>query len=240
MPQGAVRDRLIDALDFATLAEAEAMALRLKGRVGMVKVGLELLHAEGPEAVRRLTVAGHRVFCDCKLHDIPNTVAGAARALTATGLAMFNVHAGGGAAMMRAAKEAADEAARAAGLAPPLVVGVTVLTSLDQDDLGALGVGRPLDEQVADLARLAQQAGLDGVVASAHEIACVRQACGRDFRIVTPGIRPSGAGADDQKRTMTPREAIAGGADYLVVGRPITRAADPPAAADAIVREMAS
>jgi orotidine-5'-phosphate decarboxylase len=230
VPGAALRDRLIVALDFPTVAEAEAMGRRLAGRVGMVKVGLELLHAEGPDAVRRLAGAGHRVFCDCKLHDIPNTVAAAARALAATGAAMLNVHVAGGAEMMRAAKEAAPGV---------LVIGVTVLTSLDQDDLSALGVGRPLEEQVSHLARVAQEAGLDGVVASAREIRAVREACGPDFLIVTPGIRPRSAAADDQKRVAAPREAIQAGADYIVVGRPITRSRDPAGAAEAVVKEMA-
>jgi len=233
MPQAPVQSRLIAALDFPTLAEALRVAEGLKGRVGLVKVGLELLHAEGPEAVRRLVAAGHRVFCDCKLHDIPNTVAGAARALAASGAGMLNVHVAGGLEMMRAAKEAV-------GVDGPLVIGVTVLTSLDQDDLSELGVGRPLDELVAALARLAREAGLDGVVASAREIGLVRAACGPDFLIVTPGIRPRHAEVHDQKRTMTPGEAMRAGADYLVVGRPITQAADPAAAADAIVQEMAA
>lgn len=210
------------------------LAVRLVPHVGALKVGLELFNAEGPAALSALAAAGAKVFYDAKLHDIPNTVAGAMRAALHWRPWMINVHASGGAAMMRAAAETARAAAE-----PPLVVAVTVLTSIGAQQLrDELGVAHAPAEQVVRLARLAQDCGLDGVVASPLEAAAIRAACGPEFLIVTPGVRPAGAASDDQSRVATPRAAIAAGADFLVVGRPITAAADPVAAARAVAEEL--
>lgn len=233
------RDKLIVALDLPSGNAATRMAERLEGHVGMFKVGSELFTAEGPVPVRYLVTTGHEVFLDLKFHDIPNTVRAAARGAAELGVRMMNVHASGGRKMM----EAALEGARSAGIgtgseACPKVLAVTVLTSLESRDLEELGISGTPVEAVIRLARLAQDAGLDGVVASAREISALRQACGPDFLIVTPGIRPATAATHDQARIATPASAIAAGADYLVVGRPIIGAADVAAAADALVAEM--
>ena len=222
------------ALDRPDLAEALRLAEAVRGHVGGLKVGLEFITALGPEGIRRVMAEGLPVFADVKFHDIPNTVAGASRALAALKPAIFNVHAAGGLAMMRAAREAAGE-----GEGRPKVIAVTVLTSLGEGDLAAVGQNGPAVAQVTRLALLAKEAGLDGVVCSPQEIAAVRAACGPDFLIVTPGVRPAGAALGDQTRVMTPAEAIRAGADTLVIGRPITAAADPGAAARAIVAEIA-
>ena len=233
-------NRILVALDVDSSARALALADTLRGTVAGYKIGKQLFTAEGPEVVRALTARGDRVFLDLKFHDIPNTVAGAVRSAIATGAWMVNVHASGGSAMMRAAAEAAHDTAAKTGAARPLVIGVTVLTSMDEAALAEVGTTRPVIEQVVHLARLAKAAGLDGVVASPQEIAAIRTACGPDFHIVTPGIRPAGqAGTDDQARTLTPKEAVAAGATYLVIGRPITAAANPRAAAEAIAAETA-
>ena len=232
------RDKLIVALDLPSGCAATQMAERLHGHVGLFKVGSELFTAEGPVPVRYLITTGHKVFLDLKFHDIPNTVRAAAREAAELGVSMFNVHASGGRKMMEAALEGACGVPLAGSDTRPKVLAVTILTSLDTQDLAELGVaGTPL-EAVARFARLAQGAGLDGVVASAREITAIRQACGPEFLIVTPGIRPASADTNDQARIATPARAIAAGADYLVVGRPITGAPDPVAAADAIVAEM--
>jgi len=231
------RQRLIVALDFPSLAQALEMAERLMGRVGMLKIGLELLMAEGPRAASRLVGMGVSVFADTKLSDIPNTVAGAAAAIARLGVSMFNVHATAGVEAMRAAREASDKAAVEAGKQRPLVLGVTVLTSLDQDSLAQQGISSTVLEQVVRLARLSEKAGLDGVVASPAEVRAIKEACGADFITVVPGIRPQ-AVEDDQRRTMTPREAVEAGADYIVIGRPITKAADPVKAVEDIVASM--
>ena len=206
----------------------------------MFKVGSELFTAEGPVTVRYLVTTGHKVFLDLKFHDIPNTVRAAAREAAELGVSLVNVHASGGRKMMEAALEGV-RSARAAGSGAgerPKVLAVTILTSLESGDLEELGISGTPVEAVIRLARLAKSAGLDGVVASPREISAMRQACGPGFLIVTPGIRPATAATNDQARIATPASAIAAGADYLVVGRPITGASDPVAAADAIAAEM--
>jgi orotidine-5'-phosphate decarboxylase len=231
---------ILVALDVDSAARAIALADTLRGSVGGVKVGKQLFTAEGPGIVRTLAERGDRVFLDLKFHDIPNTVAGAVAAAVDTGAWMVNVHASGGRKMMQAAVEAAANAAARASRPRPLVIGVTVLTSLDGAQLLETGVSRSVVDQVSYLAGLAQQSGLDGVVASPQEIAVIRRGCGPDFLIVTPGIRP-GNGAlakDDQARTMSPAEAVRAGASYLVIGRPITAAGDPRVAAEGIVAQM--
>ena len=236
------RERLLVALDVESGARALELADALRGSAGGFKVGLRLFTREGPALVRRLVDSGARVFLDLKFHDIPNTVAQAVESAVATGAWMINVHAAGGMAMMQAAARAAAETASRTGQPAPLVVGVTVLTSMDEATLRTTGVERPLLEQVLDLARMARAAGLDGVVASPIETHAIRAACGPDFAIVTPGIRGAAAGGDkgDQARTMGPGEAVAAGATYIVVGRPIIASADPPAAARAILEELAT
>ncbi len=226
-------DRVFVALDTADVERAVSLAASLAGLVGGIKLGKAFFTANGPQGVKR-AAAGLPVFLDLKFHDIPATVADAVRAAISLAPVMLTVHASGGAGMMRAAADAAQEA----GTNRPLVLGVTVLTSLGEDDLAATGLAGPVSDQVMRLARLAQAGGLDGVVCSAREVAALRAECGADFKLVVPGIRPAGAGADDQKRTATPAEAIAAGADYLVVGRPITGADDPAQAARAILDEI--
>jgi orotidine-5'-phosphate decarboxylase len=233
-------DQLLVALDVASGDAALRLADGLRGAVGGFKIGSHLFTAEGPGIVRTLAARGDRVFLDLKFHDIPNTVASAVAAATTLGAWMINVHASGGPAMMRAAAESARTTAAAEGRPAPLVIAVTVLTSLDAAALAETGVGRSVDEHVARLARLALDAGLDGVVASPRETPLIRDACGDDFVVVTPGIRGGAAasGPDDQERTMTPGAAIAAGASYIVVGRPIIGAPDPRAAAERISAEV--
>ena len=229
-------ERLIIALDVAQAKAALRLAEELRDRAGLFKVGLELFSAAGPALVRELVELGVGVFLDLKFHDIPNTVRSAAREAAPLGVAMFDVHASGGRTMMRAALEGAREGAPDAK--PPLVLGVTLLTSLASDDLAEIGWDDSAASNVIRLARLAHAAGLGGVVASPHEAAAIRGILGPDFVIVTPGIRPA-ASSDDQARVSTPEAAIRAGANYLVVGRPITQASDPIAAAEAILEEIA-
>jgi orotidine-5'-phosphate decarboxylase len=233
-------DQLLVALDVENGSRAIDLARVLREFTGGVKIGSRLFTLEGPRLVRQLAEQGTRVFLDLKYHDIPNTVAQAVESAAQTGAWMINVHASGGAAMMEAAARAARETAARARTAPPLLIAVTVLTSMDGETLRATGVERPLPEQVVALARLTKAAGLDGVVASPQEIAAIRAACGTGFTIVTPGIRGASAGQErnDQSRTMGPADAIRAGASYIVVGRPIIAAADPAAAAEAIAREI--
>lgn len=233
--------RLIVALDVPTAGEADLLVARLAPLGVAFKVGGQLFTAAGPELVVATVRRGAKVFLDLKFHDIPQTVGAAARAAARLGAFMFNVHALGGAEMMRAARDGAAAGAAEAGAPRPLIVAVTVLTSHTQASLReALGADAPLVATAVRLAALAKGAGLDGVVASPHEVAAIRSACGPGFTIVTPGIRPPGAPPDDQRRTMAPGEARRAGADYLVVGRPILQAADPAAGARAILQDMAS
>jgi orotidine-5'-phosphate decarboxylase len=233
------KDRIIVALDYADLDRALRMADLIGSRVGMLKVGLELFSSAGPRAMGALRERGARIFYDSKFHDIPNTVAGAAAAAARMGVSMFNVHALGGVAMMAAARAAAAEAARGAGLPAPLVIAVTIVTSLgDREVREELGIPSTAGEAALRLAQLAKEAGLDGVVASVHEVPAIKRVCGTHFLTVTPGIRPAGAAVGDQSRVATPREAVAAGADLLVIGRPITRADDPTAALEMVLEEM--
>ncbi|MDA0675273.1 MAG: orotidine-5'-phosphate decarboxylase [Proteobacteria bacterium] len=232
----AQKDRLYVALDTADLDRAVSLARALQGVAGGVKLGKEFFTAHGPRGVERVAETGLPVFLDLKFHDIPNTVAGAVRAALKLKLRMLNVHAGGGSAMMAAAARAAAEA----GEGRPLMLAVTVLTSLDDADLASVGVPGGAAQQVLHLARLARDSGLDGVVCSPLEAAALRTALGDRFALVVPGVRPTWAAADDQKRITTPAEAIREGAHYLVVGRPITGADDPAAAARRVVEEIAA
>ena len=231
--------RIIVALDVPDAAAALALAARLDASKCSLKVGKELFTAAGPGLVRDLAGRGFRVFLDLKFHDIPNTVAQACAAATRLGVWMLNVHASGGAAMMAAARDAVGRTAAEAGFPRPLLIAVTVLTSLSAGDLAAIGVNASPEEQVLRLARLAQAQGLDGVVCSAREAAALKRALGPAFTLVTPGIRPEGSAANDQARVMTPPQAIAAGADHLVIGRPIAAAPDPQAALDAILASIA-
>lgn len=225
--------RIIVALDFSDARSAQDMAARLDPALCRVKVGKELFTSAGPALVETLGTRGFGVFLDLKFHDIPNTVASACKAAARLGVWMMNVHASGGRAMMQAAREAL-----AGSVQRPKLIAVTVLTSLAQGDLADIGMqGSPV-EAVLRLARLAQDSGLDGVVCSAQEAQTLRTACGAGFHLVTPGIRPADGAQDDQKRVMTPRAAVNAGADYLVIGRPITQAADPVAMLQRIQREI--
>ncbi|WP_160153290.1 orotidine-5'-phosphate decarboxylase [Microbulbifer sp. ALW1] len=225
---------VIVALDYDSAEAALAMAAQLDPAVCRVKVGKELFTIAGPDLVRRLVADGFEVFLDLKFHDIPNTVAAAVKAAANLGVWMVNVHASGGERMMRAAADV---------LAPlgdkrPLLIGVTVLTSTAEDELAPVGVSRPLKEQVVALAELAKSSGLDGVVCSAQEAETLKQACGSEFALVTPGIRPVGSAAGDQRRIVTPVDALKNGSDYLVIGRPITGAEKPAEALKAIVDDI--
>ncbi|MBA2702287.1 MAG: orotidine-5'-phosphate decarboxylase [Blastocatellia bacterium] len=236
-----VQNKLIVALDLETADGARRLISSLHGIAGMFKIGSQLFTAAGPDFVKEIIKAGEKIFLDLKFHDIPNTVAAAGVEATRLGVSMFNVHAGGGRAMMRRTAEAVAECAVGEGLARPVILGVTVLTSSDDATLKEIGVREKVDEMVARLAKLTADSGLDGVVASAREVSLVRAAVAKPgFIVVTPGVRPAGAGKDDQARVMSPREAIAAGADYLVVGRPIVAAPDPARAAQLIVDEMQS
>lgn len=236
------RHKLLVALDVDSGDRALELARQLRDVAGGFKVGSRLFTLEGPAIVRWLVDLGARVFLDLKFHDIPNQVAQTIEAAVQTGAWLINVHASGGAAMMQAAATAASSAAAKQGRPRPILIGVTVLTSMDATTLHGIGVERPLFDQVIALATLAKESGLDGVVASPQETAAIRQACGAEFVIVTPGIRGAAAGAEkhDQARTMGPAEAVRAGASYIVVGRPIIAAADPRSAAELIVEELGS
>jgi orotidine-5'-phosphate decarboxylase len=226
--------RLIVAMDYDNAADCLAMARQLSPEFCRLKVGKELFTAAGPALVEQLMSLGFDVFLDLKFHDIPNTTAGAVKAAAELGVWMVNVHASGGERMLAAARERLEQVRGPR----PLLIGVTVLTSMDEAELRSLGIERTPEEQVLHLARMSQRCGLDGVVCSAREASTLRAELGLDFCLVTPGIRPSGSPADDQRRTMTPAEAIAAGSHYLVMGRPITRAADPIAVCRGIVESL--
>lgn len=232
------KERLILALDVDTEKEALQLVEMLHNEVGLFKIGMQLFNSVGPDIVRKVNLKGGKVFVDLKLHDIPNTVAAAARVVTRLGCSLFNVHAAGGQEMMRQTvkavrQEAPDDTLR------PKILAVTVLTSLGLAQLKEeLHIELPLERLVVEWAMMARDCGLDGVVASPHEITAIRKACGNDFLIVTPGVRPEWAATNDQKRITTPRQALEWGADYLVIGRPITAAKDPVAAARRICEEI--
>ena len=233
------KERLVLALDVDDFKKADELVDKLSNYVGVFKIGSQLFTAEGAKVVNMVNERGGKVFLDLKFHDIPNTVARAAEVATKLGVYIFNVHTSGGYEMMRAAAEASEKISLALGVRKPLILGVTLLTSINQEILEKeIGIKKKLEEQVVHLAKLAKAAGLDGVVASSWEIREIRKACGEDFVILTPGIRPAGKSSDDQKRIMTPREAKRLGADFLVIGRPIRNASNPVEAAKEILREM--
>jgi orotidine-5'-phosphate decarboxylase len=233
------KEKIIVALDVSSADAALRVAQKLHGHVGMFKVGKEVFTAEGPAVARNLLAEGNKVFLDLKFHDIPNTVRAAAQQAGMLGVSLITIHASGGRKMIAAAVEGVRAAAKERGVAQPArVLAVTALTSLGAEDLAEIGFRGSPEEVVVRLAQLARSAGADGVVASPREIAVIREACGPNFLIVTPGIRPAAGTSDDQARTATPESAIRAGADFLVIGRPITGSPDPAAAADAIAVEM--
>ena len=233
-----VRDRLILALDLDNLERVKKLVRLLSGEIGMFKVGKQLFLHAGPVVVKLIQEMGGEVFLDLKFHDIPTTVAKAAIEATRLGVKMLNVHASGSLEMMSRTVKEVNRVCRQEKLRRPTMLAVTVLTSLDKSDLSKVGVGGEVVDQVVRLALLSRKAGIDGVVASPHEVAQIRAACGRRFIIVSPGVRPRGKAKDDQSRVMTPGEAIRVGADYIVVGRPIVEAKDPLRGAREIISEL--
>ena len=222
------------ALDYQSASDADALIEQLpSGKVGL-KVGKELFTSAGPQWVASLVEKGFSIFLDLKFHDIPNTVAKAVTAAAKLGVDVVNVHASGGSRMMKAAADALKETDN-----PPLLIGVTVLTSMDESDLKELGISKSVNEQVEYLAKLAKSSGLKGVVCSAQEANMLKAACGNDFKLMTPGIRPEGSSKDDQRRTMTPAEAVTVGVDYMVIGRPITQSPNPAQAVENILASIA-
>jgi orotidine-5'-phosphate decarboxylase len=233
-----MRERLILALDVEDLDRVKATLKLLAGEVGMFKVGKQLFTHAGPQAVKLIQEMGGEVFLDLKFHDIPTTVAKAAIEATRLGVKMFNVHASGSLAMMRQTAKEVNRVCRQESLRKPIMLAVTVLTSLNENDLKKVGISGEVADQVVRLALLSQKAGMDGVVAAPNEVSEIRAACGRRFVIVTPGIRLQKTKRDDQKRVMTPAEAVRAGVDYIVVGRPIMEAAEPVNVAREIIAEM--
>lgn len=239
MAESKIRNPIVVALDVDTVEQALSLVETLRGLVGMFKIGKQLFTAAGPEIVQRIIGMGEKVFLDLKFHDIPNTVAQAGVEAARLGVSIFNLHAMGGSRMMRAAVESVNEVVEREGIPRPLILGVTVLTSHTQESLNEIGIDRTLEDQVVALARLCKASGIDGVVASPHEIVRIREAVNdRDFVILTPGVRPIGAALNDQRRVMTPAEAVNAGADFLVIGRPITAADNPVLAAKKILEEI--
>ncbi|MBN1163845.1 MAG: orotidine-5'-phosphate decarboxylase [Candidatus Krumholzibacteriota bacterium] len=234
-----MKPQIIAALDVESRVEALKLVSTLREKIDYFKVGSRLFTAEGPGLIEEIQEAGVSVFLDLKFHDIPATVAGAVRAACGLGVRMLTLHTAGGVEMMKAAAQSAREASSRSGRQRPLLVGVTVLTSMSREDLSDISLyPGEVDELVTRRARRAREAGLDGVVASVREAARIRSECGDGFVLVTPGIRPAGAAAGDQKRTATPAEAARAGADYLVIGRPLYQAASPAEAAEAVLREL--
>jgi orotidine-5'-phosphate decarboxylase len=231
--------RICVALDVPDSATACGLARRLKGHVGLFKVGMELYHAEGPSVIQDLKSLGAEVFLDLKFHDIPNTVAGVSRVVAPLGVSILNLHASGGTEMMKACLKAASESTAEVNIPRPRIIAVTVLTSIDDETFKFVGQSEvSVSMHVEHLAKMTKRAGLDGVVASPREIEVIRSACGPEFLIVTPGVRPAGGDVGDQKRVATPMGAIRAGADILVIGRPITAAKDPIEAAEIIIQEI--
>ncbi len=229
---------IICALDTTDVSQATHVSRQVAGSVGALKLGLEFFTANGIGGVRNISERRLPIFLDLKFHDIPNTVAGAIKGASAMHPFMMTVHTAGGKAMLQAAANAAQEVAASSGKPKALIIGVTVLTSFDQDDLTQVGVRDTMQDQVKRMADLALSSGLDGVVCSSHEITLLREHCGPDFKLIVPGIRPAGSATDDQKRVMTPKEAMDKGADYLVIGRPITAVQDSKKAAEAILKTL--
>ncbi|MBM4338857.1 MAG: orotidine-5'-phosphate decarboxylase [Deltaproteobacteria bacterium] len=238
MIQNSPKDRIIFALDVEHFHEAQHWVTLLKDRVGILKVGKQLFTHSGPKIIDMISQKGQKVFLDLKYHDIPNTVAKAGEEATKHQVAMFNLHALGGFEMMKKTVEASRAVSKNLNLPKPIILAVTILTSMDGETMKEVGIQGPIVEEVGRLAVLAQKAGIDGVVASPQEIGIIRERCGEEFLIVTPGIRHPSDKKDDQKRTLTPREAIEAGADYLVIGRPIKEAKDPIEAVQKIVEDI--
>jgi orotidine-5'-phosphate decarboxylase len=234
------KDRLIIALDVDAAEKAIALAEKLKNDVRFFKIGFELFSSCGPSIVKEIAKSGGRIFLDLKFHDIPNTVSKAALSVTKLGVFMFNIHALGGYDMMKKTADAVKIEAQKLKVEPPKVLAVTILTSMDENALKKVGINDTMNQEVLRLAELTKSAGLDGVVASPSEARLIRERLGRDFLIITPGVRPSWAEAGDQKRVATPKEAVADGATYIVVGRPVTEAKDPAQAARKILEEMSA
>ncbi len=232
------KDKIIFALDMEHFGEAQRWVKLLKDHVGIFKIGKQLFTHAGPKVVDMIRQKGQKVFLDLKFHDIPNTVAKAGEEATKLGVAMFNLHALGGFEMMKKTVDASRATAKSLGIPKPLILAVTILTSMDEEILKEVGVQGPLIEEVGRLAFLSMKAGVDGVVASPQEIGIIRERCGEKFLIVTPGIRHPSDKRDDQKRTMSPKEAIAAGANYLVIGRPIKEAKDPLEAVQKIIEDI--
>jgi orotidine-5'-phosphate decarboxylase len=232
-----MKDKIIIALDVNTLKEEERLLDILSPEVQIFKIGMELFYSCGPKAIELVKKYDRDIFLDLKFHDIPNTVYGASKAAVRFGVRMFNVHASGGTDMMKKAVEAAEEESEKLGISRPKILGVTVLTSMDEEALKKSGVNKSPEEQVLSLAKLTKDAGLDGVVASPEEIIAIRKSTGRDFLIVTPGVRPAASEIGDQKRVATPKEAFDRGADYIVIGRPVTKAKDPVSVLKTIIQQ---
>lgn len=236
---GKLRNPIVVALDVSSANQAIELVDQLRGLVGMFKIGKELFTAAGPDVVREIINSGEEVFLDLKFHDIPNTVAKAGAAATRLGVSIFNIHALGGSAMMRAVAEAVDDVAARESLPKPKILGVTILTSHTRESLTEVGIASDLESEVVRLAQLCEASGIDGVVASPREISPIKNVVKTpDFVILTPGVRPQGSAMNDQKRVMTPSEALSAGANYLVIGRPITAAENPKLAAEQILAEI--
>ncbi len=233
-----MKNRLVLALDVPDMDDARELVLELKDYVGVFKVGKELFTAEGPEVFKMIKENGGKIFADLKYHDIPNTVSSAAKVLVKMGVEIFNVHAAGGYEMIKQTREAIESEAAKMGVKRPKLLAVTVLTSLNQEDLNMLKIESKLSDYVLSLAELAKNAGADGVVCSPQEIDVIKEKLGKDFITLTPGVRPEWSAKGDQKRIMTPKEAVHKGTDYIVIGRPITKAENRVEAAKRILQEM--